>query len=157
MSAYHDAPSMAGASLTIARDFNAAPARVFAAWTDPEAIMKWWGLPGYTNLKASFDAREGGTWSVTSRSPEGVEMTARGTVLKLIPGELLAYDWRFDSMPDAAPASIVTVRFSAKGEGTHILLEHANLPGAEQVPLFRQGWEYTLANFAANVFGAEAA
>jgi uncharacterized protein YndB with AHSA1/START domain len=152
-----EADALAGASLTIARNFNAPPASVFSAWTNPEAIMKWWGLPGYTNLKASFEAEEGGTWAVTSRSPEGQEMTARGKVLKLIPNEMLVYDWRFDSMPDAAPSSIVTVRFSAKGAGTHILLEHANLPGADQVPLFRQGWEYTLANFAANVFGEQAA
>ena len=144
-------------SLTIARDFSADPARVFSAWTNAEAIMKWWGLPGYVNVSASFEAREGGTWAVTSRSPEGQEMTARGRVLTCIANELLVYDWRFDSMPPEAPSSLVTVRFSPKGNGTHILLEHANLPGPDAIPLFRQGWEFTIGNFEEKVFARQAA
>ncbi len=32
-------------SLTIKRRFNAPPAKVFAAWTDPEKVKRWMG-PG---------------------------------------------------------------------------------------------------------------
>ncbi len=147
----------APASLTISRDFNATPERVFAAWVDPKAIMKWWGLPGHANLEASFEATVGGTWHVTSRSPAGDLMTARGKVLEIIPDQRIVYDWRFDSMPAEAPSSIVTVELKANGSGTKLKLHHANLPGAESVPLFTQGWEFTLGNFAENVWGEKAA
>lgn len=142
----------APASLTMFRHFNASPERVFAAWTDPAAILKWWGLPGHANLEAHFEARVGGVWHVTSRSPQGERMTARGEVLEIVPNARLVYDWRFDSMPEGAPSSLVTVELEADGDGTRLKLHHANLPGAESVPLFTQGWDYTLSNFAANVW-----
>lgn len=146
-----------GASLTIAKIFNATPDRVFAAWVDPKAILKWWGLPGYANLEASFDCKVGGLWHVISRSPEGELMTARGQVIEIIPNARIVYDWRFDSMPSEAPSSVVTVELKALGNSTQLKLHHANLPGADSIPLFTQGWEFTLGNFAANVWGDSAA
>lgn len=145
------------ASLTIAKSFDAAPERVFAAWTDANAILKWWGMPGYTNLDARFDAEIGGVWHVASRSPEGELVTARGRVLEIIPNQRIVYDWRFDHMPEAAPSSVVTVEFFASGTGTHLKLHHTNLPGADAVPLFTQGWTFTLGNFSANVLDTHAA
>jgi uncharacterized protein YndB with AHSA1/START domain len=57
------------ASITLAREFSAAPARVFPAWTNPEAILKWWGMPGFTNLEAIFEAK----------APAGVGLSPPGT------------------------------------------------------------------------------
>jgi uncharacterized protein YndB with AHSA1/START domain len=145
------------ASITLARDFPATPARVFDAWTSPDAIMKWWGMPGFTNLKAAFDARPGGLWSVTSRRPDGEEVTAHGQVLEVIPGDKLVYDWRFAGQPAEAPASLVAVRFSASAMGTRLVVEHSGLMDPAMTPTFEFGWNYTLDNFAANVLERDAA
>jgi uncharacterized protein YndB with AHSA1/START domain len=145
------------ASITLARDFAAAPARVFAAWTNPEAILKWWGMPGFTNLEAAFEAKAGGRWSVTSRHPDGGVVTAYGTVIEVIDGERLVYDWRFDNQPAEAPSSLVTVRFSPSQTGTRVVVEHSGLMDPAMAPTFEIGWTYTLDNFAANVLDKNAA
>jgi len=50
-------------SLTITRRLNASPAKVFAAWTDAEKIIRWFG-PAHTidgSVQAEMDVRVGGT------------------------------------------------------------------------------------------------
>jgi len=39
-------------SLTIKRRFNTAPAKVFAAWTDPQVIARWFGPIGVERVEA---------------------------------------------------------------------------------------------------------
>ena len=36
-------PNLEKPSLTIKRRFNAPPAKVYAAWTDPKMIARWFG------------------------------------------------------------------------------------------------------------------
>lgn len=145
------------ASITLAREFAASPARVFAAWTNPEAILKWWGMPGFTNLEAAFEARVGGRWSVTSRHPDGEVVTAHGMVLEVREAERLVYDWRFANQPAEAPSSLVTVRFLPSPAGTRVVVEHSGLMDPAMAPTFEFGWTYTLDNFAANVLDQHAA
>ena len=44
-------PTAIKPSLTIKRRFNAPPAKVFAAWTDPEKVKRWMG-PGEVEVLA---------------------------------------------------------------------------------------------------------
>ena len=47
-------------SLTIKRRFNAAPEKVFAAWTDPQKMTRWMGPAKVTYCEATNDLRVGG-------------------------------------------------------------------------------------------------
>ena len=47
-------------SLTIKRRFNAPPAKVFAAWTDPKKLKHWMGGREIGSVTAETDARVGG-------------------------------------------------------------------------------------------------
>ena len=49
-------------SLTIKRRLNAPPAKVFAAWTDPEKMKRWMGPHDVAPLRAEIDARVGGRY-----------------------------------------------------------------------------------------------
>ncbi|WP_176556072.1 SRPBCC domain-containing protein [Rubellimicrobium rubrum] len=46
--------------LTITRWFRASPAQVYAAWTDPEALPRWFGPNGYSCEAHAKDLRVGG-------------------------------------------------------------------------------------------------
>jgi uncharacterized protein YndB with AHSA1/START domain len=35
---------------------------VFAAWTDPKHVPRWWGPNGFTNTVLEMDVRPGGVW-----------------------------------------------------------------------------------------------
>ena len=49
-------------TLVMVHTFDATPARVFAAWTDPGQFVEWFGPPGMKNTHCRFDLRVGGTW-----------------------------------------------------------------------------------------------
>jgi uncharacterized protein YndB with AHSA1/START domain len=51
-------------SLTLKRRFNAPPARVFSAWTDPEKMKRWMGPGKITTIRAESDARVGGRYRI---------------------------------------------------------------------------------------------
>ena len=59
--AARDAELAARPSLTLKRRFAAAPEKVYAAWTDPEKLVQWFG-PGAVeagSVKADIDLRVG--------------------------------------------------------------------------------------------------
>ena len=59
-------------SLTLKRRLNGAPEKVFAAWTDPEKIVKWFGPDAGPVKSAVLDVRTGGRYAI-NRQPVGAE------------------------------------------------------------------------------------
>ena len=56
-------------SLTIKRRFKAPPEKVFAAWTDPQKVMRWMGPGEIKALHAESDLRTGGRYRWVMRAP----------------------------------------------------------------------------------------
>ncbi|MBB1285295.1 SRPBCC domain-containing protein [Flavisolibacter sp. BT320] len=52
-----------------AKIVNAARDVAFAAWTDPDHLLNWWGPAGFTNTFHEFDLRKGGKWRFTMHGP----------------------------------------------------------------------------------------
>jgi uncharacterized protein YndB with AHSA1/START domain len=65
-------------SLTLKRRLKAAPAAVYAAWTDPEKIVKWFGPDAGPVEHADLDVRVGGCYSVTFRTENGEQHHVSG-------------------------------------------------------------------------------
>lgn len=59
--------------IEITRVFNAPPALVFEAMTEPEHIRLWWGClgDGYSVPVCEVDLRVGGKWRFVNRTPKG--------------------------------------------------------------------------------------
>ena len=71
-------------TLVDVRRFQAAKEKVFDAWTDGTQIAKWMGPEGFTIPAADLDAREGGNYRITMRSPAGNTVpTSRSTPLSV--------------------------------------------------------------------------
>lgn len=58
-------------SVTIVRRIKAAPARVWAAITEPKLMLQWWGPDAGPTLKAEADVRPGGRFSIVFRLLNG--------------------------------------------------------------------------------------
>jgi uncharacterized protein YndB with AHSA1/START domain len=80
-------------SLTIERRFNAPPAKVYAAWTDPEKIKRWMGPGEVKTLRAESDPRVGGRYRIVMRAPDGEEHDVSGIYREVIPNEKLVFSW----------------------------------------------------------------
>lgn len=81
-----DPPSMIGT-----RILNAPRELVFAVWTDPKHLAKWWGPDGFTTTTSAFDFRVGGVWRFVMHGPDGRDYDNRITFDEIVPPELLRY------------------------------------------------------------------
>jgi len=53
------------------RRLSAPPSAVFASFSNPEKLARWWGPAGFTNTFETCDFAPGGTWRFTMHGPEG--------------------------------------------------------------------------------------
>lgn len=66
-----------GREIVVSRFFDAPRERVWAAWTDPEQIVRWWGPRGFTTTIHEMGVREGGEQTL-ARLADVVEASAAG-------------------------------------------------------------------------------
>ena len=66
--------------IEITRVYPASPQQLWAAWTQPEQLARWWGKRGWNAKPESIelDVRPGGTFRVTTVNQAGDEMTNEG-------------------------------------------------------------------------------
>jgi uncharacterized protein YndB with AHSA1/START domain len=131
--------------LTISRTFSAPRERVFAAWTEPEQIKKWFGPDMCQLTEAHVDLRVGGEYRFRAKNPEMGEFTLRGEYREIIPPAKLSYTWQWEDDPDFVDReTLVTVEFVDLGDSTEVRLTHENLPSAESVKNHQHGWTGSL-------------
>jgi uncharacterized protein YndB with AHSA1/START domain len=128
-------------SLTIKRHLKAPPAKVFAAWTDPEKIKRWMGPGGFTVPEATTDARSNGRFRIVMLSPEGAKHGVGGTYREFVLNEKLVFTWSWDPAPGEKPyESLVTVLLKPDGTGTLLTLTHERLFDEASRDGHQKGW-----------------
>ena len=126
--------------LRFRRVMAAPPARVFALWTEPESIKKWFGGPEVEVATVVLDLRPGGAYSITVRGEEG-DSVVFGRFLTVEVPTRLVYTWTLEGEMGATPETTVSVEFRLHGEGTELLLEHAPFVEPQVRALHEAGWE----------------
>ena len=110
-------------SLTIVRRLKAPPSRVYAAWTRPELMARWWGPDAGPVLSAQADPRVGGHFRVVFQTLDGETHDCRGEYRELEPDSKLVFTWEWVTMPERR--SLVTIRLRAIEEGTEMNFTHS--------------------------------
>jgi uncharacterized protein YndB with AHSA1/START domain len=87
-SAYVPDPEL---DLVLERTVAVSPAEVWAAWTQPELMVRWFTPSPWRTLSATVDLRPGGANLVTMASPEGEEYPSAGCYLVVEPERLLVF------------------------------------------------------------------
>jgi uncharacterized protein YndB with AHSA1/START domain len=116
MSIISNIASSAKPSLTIRRRFNAPPASVYAAWTDPEQMQRWFGPAGAHTLQAQADLRVGGRFRIMFTTPDGEEHEASGVYREIADDAKLVFTWAWRSTPERE--TLITVALMPDGGGT---------------------------------------
>ncbi|MDF2709103.1 MAG: ATPase [Nonomuraea muscovyensis] len=83
-------------AIVMTRSFEAPRRLVFAAWTRPELVARWYGARGWTIVKARIDLRVGGAWRFVWDGPEGAAMACGGTYREIAEPSRLCYTESFD-------------------------------------------------------------
>jgi uncharacterized protein YndB with AHSA1/START domain len=129
-------------SLTIKRRLKATPAKVFAAWTDPEKVKGWMGPGEMKAAHAECDVRVGGRYHWVMRAPSGEEHDVSGTYREVIPNEKLVFTWAWKTTPERE--SVVTVLLKPDGDGTLLTLTHEQFFDEDARDRHQGGWNGAL-------------
>jgi uncharacterized protein YndB with AHSA1/START domain len=135
---------LAKPSLTLKRRLKAAPGKVFAAWTDPEKIVRWFG-PRETvagSVQAQVDVRPGGRYRMSFTTDDGERHRVGGVFREVVPDSRLVFTWAWQSTPERE--SLVTVTIAADGDGSLLTLHHEQFFDQKARDGHERGWTGTL-------------
>jgi uncharacterized protein YndB with AHSA1/START domain len=110
------------ATFVIERTYAALPARVFAAWADPETKARWFvGPEDWQSGKHELDFRVGGRERVGGGPPGGPVHTFDARYHDIVPNERIVstYDMYLDQT--RISVSLATVEFKSAGTGTRLI------------------------------------
>lgn len=126
------------------RVLAAPPERVYRAFTDPEAMVKWFPPHGFTAKLHHIDARVGGSYkmSFTNFSTKNSHSFS-GKYLELKPNELLKYIDKFDD-PKMPGEMQITVTFRKVLCGTELKITQEGIPEAIPAEMCYLGWQQSL-------------
>jgi uncharacterized protein YndB with AHSA1/START domain len=125
-------------SLTLKRRLKAPPAKVFAAWIDPEKVKRWMGPGEVKALKVECEPRVGGRYRWLMQNPAGEEHDVSGVYREFVRNEKLVFTWAWKSMPERE--SLVTVELKPDGDGTLLTLTHEQFFDEDARNRHQQGW-----------------
>ena len=130
--------SVAHATFNLERTYQAAPARVFAAWSEPAAKARWFAGP---DSQHRLDFRVGGHEVVHGANGDGDLLTFESTYHDIVPPARIIYSSTLSVRDEVATVSVTTVEISPAGDGTRLVLTEQGtyLDGLEDPSWREQG------------------
>jgi uncharacterized protein YndB with AHSA1/START domain len=135
-------------SLALQRHYPVAPEKVWRAWTDAEAVKRWWGPgPGEPVSLAELDVRVGGRFRIVFGGPDGKMHECAGVYQEVVPNRKLVFTWHW---PNSTPerVSVVTIIFQAVKNGTELVFKHEQLFDEKARDDHKRGWSASLDKLA---------
>lgn len=149
--------------LVVTRVFDAPVERVWAAWSEPELVKRWWGPAYFTAPVARMDFREGGVSLVCMRSPDGTDYYNTWAYRTIAPMQNIEYILNFSDengsridpvsvgLPPDLPQDVRhTVTFRALDGGkTEMTVTEYGYVSEQVMEMSRMGLEQCLDKMAA--------
>jgi uncharacterized protein YndB with AHSA1/START domain len=131
--------------LVMTRVFDAPRSLVFAAWTRPEHLVRWFGPRGFTLPHFKADIRPGGSYRICMRSPEGKDHWLRGEYREVVAPEWLVFTHAWER-PDGttSPDTEVRVTFSDQEDKTKVTMRQAVFESVAARDGHEGGWSSCL-------------
>ena len=126
-----------------------APAeRLYRAFFDPAAMVKWLPPHGFTGKVEHVDARVGGTHRMSfTNFGTGKSHSFGGTYRELVPNQMICYTDRFDD--PAMPGEMqVTITLRPVLCGTELQIVQEGIPPQIPVEFCYLGWQESLVMLA---------
>jgi uncharacterized protein YndB with AHSA1/START domain len=129
-------------TIRLHRVLRATPERIYRAFLDADAMVKWLPPNGFTAKVHHLDARVGGTFKMSNFS-NGHSHSFGGEYLELTPHERLRYTDVFDD-PNLPGVINVTVDLKKVSCGTEVRIEQAGVPEVIPAEACYLGWQESL-------------
>jgi uncharacterized protein YndB with AHSA1/START domain len=131
-------------TIRLHRVVKAAPERVYRAFLDPDAVVKWMPPDGFTAKVHHMDARVGGTYKMSfTNFTTGSSHSFHGEYLELVPNERIRNTDKFDD-PNLPGQIQVTTSFKQVSMGTELEIVQEGLPDVIPPEACYLGWQDSL-------------
>ena len=126
------------------RVFTAPPERVFRAFIEPDALVKWMAPHGFTAKVHHLDAKVGGSYKMSfSNFTTGTSQSFGGTYHEIMPNQLLRYTDQFDD-PNLPGQIEVTIQLHPVSVGTEVHITQSGIPDLIPAEACYLGWQESL-------------
>ncbi len=126
------------------RVLRATPERLYRAFLDPQAMVKWLPPHGFTATMHEMDARVGGGYRMSfTNFHTGASHSFRGTYVELTPYSQLRYTDTFDD-PNLPGEMQITVQLREVMGGTELSIVQEGIPDVIPVEMCYLGWQESL-------------
>jgi uncharacterized protein YndB with AHSA1/START domain len=141
--------------LRISRHYAVAPEKVWRAWTEPQALMRWFG-PAQTQevTAAEIDLQVGGRWRIAFRTGDGQQHAVSGVYQEVELHRRLVFSWAWQSTPDRV--SLVSVSLRPDQGGCTLDFLHERFFDVQARNNHERGWTGTFTRLDA-LLGAQPA
>lgn len=136
-------------TLRIERTLAAAPERVFDAWTQTEALARWFApAKEFTTVVTQLDARPGGHFRWEMHSPDGKVFAPTGVFQEVTRPTRLVMTWHWEHQP-ADLVTLLTIELFPDRAGTRLVLTHERFNTEAEREEHNKGWTGCLAQLEA--------
>lgn len=131
-------------TIRLHRVLRAAPERVYRAFLDAEAIVKWLPPNGFTCKVHHMEAKVGGTYKMSfTNFTTGKRDSFGGEYLELVPNERICYADRFDD-PNLPGEMHTTITLKQVSVGTELNIVQEGVPTVIPEEACYLGWQESL-------------
>jgi uncharacterized protein YndB with AHSA1/START domain len=131
-------------TIRLHRVFTAPPERVYRAFLDPEAMVKWLPPHGFTAKVHQLDAKVGGSYKMSFKNfTTGNGHSFGGKYLELVPNERIVHTDEFDN-PGLPGTMKVTITFKKVLVGTEVNITQEGVPDVIPAEACYLGWQESL-------------
>jgi len=135
-------------TIRLHRVLRASPERVYRAFLDPNAMVKWLPPNGFTAKVHDMDARVGGSYKMSfTNFTTGKSHSFGGQYLELVPQERIRYNDKFDD-PNLPGEMQATVTFRKVSVGTEIHITQEGVPDIIPAEACYLRWQESLSLLA---------
>jgi uncharacterized protein YndB with AHSA1/START domain len=127
-------------ALEMERVLPAPPSIVFAAFTDPSELAKWWGPEGFTASNIRFQAHVGERYTIEMQPPTGDPFHLTGEFREVDPPVRLAFTFAWEPPDPDDVETLVTVSFRDFVGSTEVALTQGAFKTEARRTLHRDGW-----------------
>ncbi|MBK7142525.1 MAG: SRPBCC family protein [bacterium] len=131
-------------TIRLHRVLRATPERVYRAFLDPDAMVKWLPPNGFTGKVHHVDAKVGGTYKMSfTNFSTGSSHSFGGKYLELVPNERIRNTDIFDD-PNLPGEMITTVVLKQVSCGTEVNISQEGIPDMIPPEACYLGWQESL-------------
>ena len=135
-------------TIKLHRVLRAAPEKLYRAFLEPDAMVKWLPPNGFTAKMHQMDAKVGGTYKMSfTNFTTGRSHSFGGKYVELVPGKRIRYTDKFDD-PNLSGEMTTTITLKKVSCGTELNVVQEGVPDVIPAEACYLGWQESLALLA---------